>query len=324
MINGVLKLFTGKELVIFVKHRNSIPLLNAENKKHYIFLDPFYLWKFSFLFGRNSKLRYKAMAVMLSILSPRFIIDINWISKQHSLYLAWCRKHSYCKFVVVQHGAYVAGLITDIPHRYAKCQVMLCWSNYFIDVLKNYNTGKQVKFLLFGNPPYNQYNRNEFNFPTTNGNKILVAPSLIKETRLTILLDFLQHLKNIGFDVYVKEHFFQPRYAQSIEGFNKVTGDFYSILKNHQYDIVITDVSSCMLDILCFKNKALYFSPAGEADYNSNNEYSKYLENLANCYKTISTKDALLQYINIEKQEALFQHLVYEGNNQLKPTLSGI
>src|SRR5688500_6708095 len=126
MINSVFRFLFGKEIVLINRHRQTVPLLNSEwNRKNFVFIESIYFWRI-IPFSSKSKAKYSIMFMILNLVSPRFIIDVNWISKWHSLYFLWCRRHSPSKFIVVQHGLYSAGIVTDAAHRYSKCQVMLC------------------------------------------------------------------------------------------------------------------------------------------------------------------------------------------------------
>ncbi len=317
MIAKILYLFTKKHLVFFAPHRNSNALINEANKQQYIFINPLLLWKCTAIAGRNSKRRYDIMAFFLSLFKPKYIIDINWITRLHTLYFVWCKKNTASKFIVVQHGAYVAGNITDIPHRIAKCQVMLCWSNYFKDLLEKYNTGKKRSFPVFGNPPFNEYNRQQFTYRVTSAQKkILVVIAPFKQQRMSILIPFMNKLVQDGCKVFLKEHPYQATMSKPIEGFEKVQGSLYNLLQNEKYDIVVTDVSSSMADIIFFKNKAIYFSPEGDDKiFSEPNLYGRYLKNAAAHLSTLTTFESLNGFVDVEAQEELLHCLVQQGDN---------
>lgn len=314
MINRLVKIFSGKEIILFNPHRNSTPLLTDANKKKYIFLNPALLWKATGLLGTKSLLRYKAMGFLLTIVSPRYIIDINWISRIQTLYFVWCKNHGR-NFVVVQHGSYVAGIITDKPHRVAKCHIFLAWSNYFKETLQHYNQGKKLSCIVWGNTVYNQYNRDAFAYTAAAGKKILVAPSLITGERQEVYKQLLEKLKALGFDVTVKEHVYQATRSVPFEGFPKVAGNIFSVLVAQQFDIVITDVSSTMSDIVFFKTRAVFCSPAGDEDFYIDNQYSKYMDNLALGIHQLNSQEDFYRYINIEAQEELLKCMVAVGHN---------
>jgi hypothetical protein len=314
LINRLVKFFSGKEIIFFNPHRCSTPLLTDANKRKYIFLNPALLWKATGLLGAKSSSRYRAMGFLLNIVSPRYIIDINWIARIQTLYFVWCKNHGR-KFVVVQHGSYVAGIITDKPHRIAHCHIFLAWSNYFKATLEQYNQGKKLSCIVWGNTVYNQYNRNAFAYKPDTGNKILVAPSLITGERQEVYKQLLEKLKDLGFDVTVKEHLYQATRSVPFEGFPKIAGNIFTVLMAQQFDIVITDVSSTMSDIVFFKTRAVFCSPAGDEDFYINNQYSKYMHNLAFAINELKRKDDFYRYINIEAQEELLKCMVAVGHN---------
>lgn len=317
MLNGITQFFLKKEIILIVKHRNSTPLINDANKAKYIFISPLIFWKSTAIFGRNSKIRYRAMAVILNIISPKYIININWITRLDTLYFVWCKQQQK-KFIVVQHGSYVAGLITDIPHRVAKCNIFLAWSEYFKETLEKYNKGKKLDCIVWGNPVYNQYNRDTFSYKPEAVNKILVAPSLLTGERLKSCNALLKKLDELDFDVTVKEHVYQSVRSASIEGYAKVSGDLFSILKAQIFDIIITDVSSAMNDIIFFKTRAIFFSPPGNQDFYIENVYSQFMKNMALDIDSVNSRQVLTDYIDINAQENLLKYLVSPGNNNLE------
>ncbi|MFM2360980.1 MAG: hypothetical protein RLY16_2973 [Bacteroidota bacterium] len=310
MINWFLQFITGKQLVFINPHRNSVPLINDLNRKSFIFVNPIMLWKATFVFGSNSKMRYRAMAIMLSIIKPRYIIDINWITRLHTLYFVWCKKQTNRKFIVIQHGTYAAGLISDIPHRIMKCNLFLAWSDYFKSTLLQYNPGKKIEIVTWGNPVYNQYNRNQYRYKEVVGNKILLAPSLLLGDRLAIYQELPKQLTKLGFDVFVKEHSFQKTKSTPIAWEQKIGGDLFSVLQSGQFDVVITDISSAMNDIIFFKTRVIFCSPPGNWDFYTNNIYTLYLQNLALAIDQLKTKADVLKFVDVNAQEQLLAHLV--------------
>lgn len=314
MINRLVKIFTGKEIVFFNPHRNSTPLLTEANKKKFIFLNPALLWKATGLLGAKSPYRYQAMGFLLTVVSPRYIIDINWIARIQTLYFVWCKNHGR-KFIVVQHGSYVAGIITDKPHRIALCHVFLAWSNYFKQTLEQYNLGKKLSCIVWGNTVYNQYKRDAFAYKPAAGNNILVAPSLINGERFEVYKQLLEKLTTLGFNVTIKEHVYQAARSVPFEGYPKITGNIFSVLMAQQFDVVVTDVSSTMSDVIFFKTRVVFCSPEGDEDFYINNQYSKYMDNLAPAIHQLNTREDFYRYINITSQEALLQCMVAVGHN---------
>lgn len=321
MINKICKAISGKEIVLFNPHRNSNPIVNEQTKKQYFFINPLPLWKATALFGRKSKLRYRVMGGILSIIDPLSIIDINWTDKRHSLYYAWCKRKGK-KFIVIQHGIYHAGVIEDIREKYVKCTTFLVWGENFRQMRERDNKGKNCEYIVYGNPVYNQFNRSAYSYKKETGNNILVAVSVISGERLKQLYDFLQKLESAGFNVTVKEHGHQATKAEPISGFNKSTEDLYGLLKGQVYDYVVTDVSSAMTDIIFFKNRAIYFSPPGNRKSHSDNVYEQYLVNIARRDPFFTDKKDLLNQLSIKAQEKMFGYLIRTDGT--RNTLDGI
>jgi hypothetical protein len=321
MISTIYKSFTGKQILILNPHRNSTPLVNRETKQHYTFLNPHYIWKASALFGRRTKLRYRVMAGILSLIDPAAIIDINWTDKRHSLYLAWCKRNGK-KFVVIQHGIYHAGIIEDVREKYVKCTTFLVWGEHFRQMRERDNNGKNCEFIVYGNPVYNSFDRDSFSYKEAGGDNILVAVSVIEGDRLRKLTAFLEKLEDSGFHVTVKEHSLQAAKAEPIDGFNKSTENLYDLLKEQRFDYVVTDVSSAMTDIIFFKNRAIYFSPDGGRKSHTENVYGQYLVNIAKREPFFTDRNDLLDQVSIETQEKMLAYLIKtEGT---KNTFEGI
>lgn len=256
------------------------------------------------------------MSLILSLFSPSYILDINWITRLHTLYFVWCTKRNK-KFVVLQHGSYVAGLITDIPHRYIKANLFLVWSGYFKNLIEHYNHGKKAQVKVFGNTVYNQYRRDDFSYTNRKGDKVLVVPSLIMGERLNEYNSLVEKLQQLGFAVTVKEHLYQGKRSEPIKASKKIGGDLFSILKKQEYDIIITDVSSAMNDIIFFKSNVIFFSPAGKENFFTENVYSMYLKNLALEIDKLVEKSFLYNYVDNGAQEKLLLQLAEPGNNIL-------
>lgn len=311
MINQIVKKLTGKEIAFVHRHRNSIPVEEA-NRDNYIFFDPGLLWKAMGIVGRRRKLRYRLMYLFLNLVKPAWIIEINWLDKIQTLFLLWARRNNK-QFVVIQHGIYYGGMMRDIPEKYIKCNIMLVWGDYFKDMFLQNNPGKEFKCISFGNPIYNQYNRKEFKYSQTEIKHILLAPSFIRGERLKRHYKLIDKLKAFGFDITVKEHKKQSIDSEPISGCNKTAGDdfhLYRLLESQAYDLVITDVSSAMTDIIFFKNRVLYFSPDVEGSDLNDNVYGKYLKNLDDYLDSITTKQELLNFIDLNAQERLLKRLI--------------
>jgi hypothetical protein len=310
MINTFINKITGKEIILFKLHRNSKPLLNGQNRNNYIFLDPWWLIKLTGLFGRNSRRRYRVLAFILTVIDPACIIDINWTARYHRTYYAWCSKRGK-KFIVLQHGAYHAGVLSDIREKYIGCNTFLVWGGHFKKLVESNNPGKAFDCIVFGNPVYNEVERDRLSYKKNPGNRLLVAVSVIKDERLEKLDHFLKQLAAAGFEVTVKEHNFQEKLSRPIEGFTKTTTGLYELLGSQEYDIVLTDVSSSMLDTILYKNRVVYFSPEGEDPVYTDNVYEKFMDNLA-IYgrgETIYSVEDLYRFVDIDRQEELLHHM---------------
>jgi hypothetical protein len=300
-------------VIIFHPHRNSSPFINEENRKKYVFVDPNWLWKFTFLFGRTSKLRDYATIWILNIINPKFIVDINWIAHIHTIYYVWCKKNNK-KFIVIQHGTYVGGVVTDAAHRFTKCQEFWVWSDYFKIMFSEKNKGKAVSYRIVGNPVYNNFDRDKFSYKSQLGKKILVAPSFVDSERFAAFEDLIKTLDKFGYEVVVKEHVQQSARYKSFDWKHKTNDSFYQILEKQLFDFVVTDVSSAMNDIIFFKNRALFFSPPSEKDFFVNNLYSNYLQNLNTLFANFQTgKLSLESFSDIIRQEDLLVQLAYIG-----------
>jgi len=317
MLNQLTKLFFGKEIILYNRHRVTLPLINNLNTNRYIFIYYLPIWRFTRLFGRNGKLRYRIMAFLLTVISPKIILDINWINKLDCLYYVWCKNHQPSKFIVVQHGFYIGGIITDNAHKYAKCDVILCWGEYSKNEFIRYNKSKKLEIINFGNPIYNLYDRSKITYKQTVGSKILIVPTLVKDTRKLKIEQLIRNLIILGFDVYVKEHLYQSKLSEKIKAPKTIIGSLYEILISQEFDIVISDTSTTLIDSLYFKNYTLYFSPVGELPEYTENAYSKYMINISEQFMNFTCKNDILKLIDVQKQEELLKTIQTTGNNQL-------
>src|SRR5690606_33488183 len=133
----------------------------------------------------------------------------NWISISHSLYMVYTKNRPDSKFIVVQHGTYIGGIVTDIAHKYAKCNIYYTWGDYFTRMFSEYNQRKSVKIEAFGNPVYNQFQRNDFSYKDGFAECVLLAPSATSGKRLEYWLELGSLLADIGMKVSFKGHKFQ-------------------------------------------------------------------------------------------------------------------
>jgi hypothetical protein len=325
LINSTFKFITGKEIILYDKHRQTEPLVsNQHNKEKYCFINIGLIWNY-IPFKTSDKRKHRIMYFILNLIQPKYILSVNWISKRESLYKVWTANHSKSSFIVVQHGSYAGGLVTDIPHKYTKCDVFLTWGSYFVDQFKNYNAQKKVQIICFGNSKYNDLNRELYQYKNNKNNKILILPTALDKHNLIHLYSLLHKLKELHFEVVVKPHGKQGTELNSdntlkypvIEGVTTITGALYTIMEDNEYDFVISDHSTSLLDAIFFKNKVLYFDPNNLIKgYKTN--YSNYLVNLFDEYVKTPNKDRFYELISIDNQEALLNNMLYSGTNTIE------
>lgn len=318
MISNILLMVLGKEVILYTKHRQTLPILkDRANREKYYFINILYLWRI-IPFRSSNRWKYRMMYLILNVVQPKYIIDINWIVRWNTLYKVWTRHHPKSKFIVIQHGSYIGGKVMDSAHRYTKCDIFLTWGDYFTRLFKDFNKGKSVKIISFGNPVYNINNRNLWANKTEFNSKILIAPSCIDQERLKEFKSFANQLMSIGFEISFKEHKLQGRNFGEIEGFSKESGNIYDVLYAKKYDIIITDYSSVLLDVIYYKNNVLFFSPPSSNEIYHNNTYSIYLKNLFFEKDNISCYDDLYKFVSISAQERLYNTMVNFGENHIR------
>ncbi|PKG43440.1 hypothetical protein [Psychroflexus sp. MES1-P1E] len=325
MISLLIKKITNKQIILFNKHRNVLPIVcNKENRSHFYFLDIDLFWRY-IPFKTSDKRKHKIMYVLLNVINPKFIISMNWITARESLYKVWTAKHPQSKFIVVQHGAYVGGFVTNIPHRYTKCDVFLTWGSYFVDQFSKYNHKKKVQIICYGNPIYNNFVRENYQYKNNNSNKVLLLPKATDYQNLNQLYKLIKKLNELNFEVVIKSHGKQGsnelntdgtlKYPK-IKGVKQINGVLYPILQSNDYDFIISDHSSSLLDTIFFKNKVLYFDPKNKVNgYETN--YSNFLVNLFEEDFSSISKNSFYELLSIENQEALLHNMIYMGNNSI-------
>lgn len=318
MLNKILKFWLGKELVLYSSHRNSQPIVDdVNNKKKFVFIP--YNFFFRFIpFKHYDKRKYIVLYHILLLLSPKYILSINWIGREAAVFKLWSVKQPSSKSVVIQHGGYIGGIVTDIPHRHVHCDVFWVWGDYFKQQFEHYNQGKNVSIIARGNPIYNSFDRQSFQYSATKTGKVLLAPSGIKGERLNALYKLHLKLLEMGFDVYLKEHRFQSEKYAEIKNIKKITGDTYAILRENKYDFIVCDHGSIMLDAIFFKNHVLFFSASGTLHEYTENCYTTFLKNMHDEMKSIKEKAHVYSLIEIKAQEQLFQKMITLNSNNLE------
>jgi hypothetical protein len=265
------------------------------------------------------------MFLVLNIVGPKYIITQNWISIRESLYCVWTKKHRKSKFIVIQHGAYVGGIITDIAHRYTKCDIFWVWGEYFLDTFDRLNKGKSVRILSLGNPVYNKYERNQFNYKETEVRNILLSPSVFDSDGLHTLVQLVELLTLLNFNVSIKLHSMQFKLNNDLTKIslkerlykNILEGELYELLEYQKFDLVISDHSSVILDAIFFKNRVLYFDAFNDTREDKT-VYSKYLTNLFREMNSLVRDEQLIDFVSIENQERLFCYMATNITNDLK------
>jgi len=230
-----------------------------------------------------------------------------------TFHLVWCNKHKR-NFIVVQHGIYHGGIVRDIKEKYVKCNIFLVWGHHFKQLYEENNRGKQFKCIPFGNPVYNSYNRGGFSYKKKIGNRVLIAVSVIEGERLKKLHEFLEILEEAGFDINVKPHNLQSKKTDFLKKYRKTSRNLYELLINQEFDILVTDVSSAMTDIIFFKNRVIYFSPDLAGSEINKNVYSKFLKNAVESMHRIHTREDILGLIDLKAQENLLKYLIVTDN----------
>lgn len=309
-----------KPILLYTKHRQTIPILE-ENKKDFILIDFDRLWKFLRIFGKTktSKLRVKVYFLLLKVLKPEVILDINWIGRVAMIHRIYSKKNKV-KLLVIQHGFYTGGYISNrFPegrwHKMARCTHFWIWSDYIrSEVSKN-----NANFIINGNPLYNKLVKYRQPYRKIDSvQRILILPTNFdkkegnKVDKLILLANKLIHH---GFDVFIKFHHLNQIYPQieSVRILGNV--DLYEVLYKQEFDLIIADHSTTLLDAMFFNNLVSFCN-----FHNSPNTlYEQFLGELN--LETI--EEDLLNLNNqhkIERQTSLMNYLGFnnEYNNSLK------
>lgn len=326
MLNQIFLLLLKKNIILYVKHRNVLPVINNKNnKKKYLFFNINFIWKL-IPFKNSNKLKHRIMFFILNVVNPKYIISMNWISTRESLYMVWTKKNSNSKFIVIQHGLYLGGVLTkNISElKYTKCNIFFVWGDFFLRQFYFFNSKKNVKIIPFGNPIYNSFERINFNYKNdNNSNKVLFIPTALNKTDLEYFYILIQRIEQFGIKVYVKNHnkqgnnelnFQNEKKYPEIHNVNQIFGNLYDILKNNDFDFIISDHSSSLLDAIFFKNKVLYYDPNNKVK-GYVTHYSHILPNLFDEDFTSLSKERLYELLSIEKQEKLLDSMIFKGNN---------
>ncbi len=309
MINAIVRRLTGKSIALYENHRQVLPLKNHKNRNKYFFVKAELIWQPTRLFG-NSRYAFRLGYLLLSILRPAIILSKNWVVRRDIVYYVWS-KNNQSKFVVVQHGAYIGGNVTLFNHRYARCDFFYTWGPHYQYIFTDYNRfNRHCRCIEFGNPIYNESGRDEIEYPTIIGNRILLLPSTRLQKVIDAYHDLAFKLTGLGFEVYLKKHPKQDMFTDNSK-MHVIAGDIYEILRSDNFDVVVSNHSTALIDAICFKKPVLYFDPEQKPTV-----YSRFLKNVwqSEDFRTLRSVEAL---IDISKQEELFEYMVTIGDNTI-------
>jgi hypothetical protein len=245
------------------------------------------------------------------LLRPDFIIGCNWITDAQKMCYEYSRK-SNCRFLVMQHGSYVGGIVTVDNHKYVQCDKFLVWGEYFKEMFDAYNQSRTKDILVFGNPIYNSLPRSTFQFPRRI-EKILVALSFMDDEKLISYEEIFNLVRQKYPDVCVKYHNHQKRKFRCA-GICEIKGSFGSIVND--FDLLIVDHSTVLLDAVFFKKNVVFVKhPDLEKTI-----YDQFLKNRFNTLKSGSF--SFEELIDQPAQEKLFQYMVTLKDNDLETLLN--
>lgn len=297
----------SKKLILYEPHRNVNDIVHS-NSEEYLFINISKLLRFFKVlkFIKNKKVYEMSISYVLKILSPDAIISCNWITLNQKLFKLHC-KTSHCNFIVVQHGVYIGGVI-KADHRFINCDYFLVWGPFFKQKFDEYNPLKTQKVKLFGNPIYNSISRENFQYPLKIKKVLFAFSGLIDGNQFYEYEKFALKLCSFGYSVSVKYHN-QSTHKFKLDNVQILEGLIYDQIPN--FELVVTDHSTVLLDFIFFKRYVAYFKYD-----NLNTIYGDYLPNMST-YEVLNQND-LEKYLNINKQEELLEYFVTNGNNSLK------
>jgi hypothetical protein len=311
MLQKLIKLFFKKEIILYENHRNVRPVIDS-NKGDYFFIKTRCLTRLSksnsllTLSKNKNKIQAFLIIQLLNIIKPKAIIACNWLTLAQKTYYLYSRR-TCTQFIVIQHGAYKAGWIRN-DHRFMKCDKFLVWGEYFKNIFDDYNSTRKDDIIVFGNPVYNIINRDELQYPKQTQN-ILVALSFMDDAKLETYKDVVRKLSATGLNACIKYHNKQKKKLSLPLNAKEVYGKFTETA--NKADVIIVDHSSTLLDSVFFKKFVVYVNCSDKSTI-----YNKFLKNH---FATIVGGNFSIESLTDKKaQEALLQHMVYIGNNDLK------
>ncbi len=295
-----------RRLILYHPHRQIDPIIRSLKDLGFLCINALNIWRLIPVKSDNI-IKFKIISVILYVLRPRAVLTPNWISRYETFYKIWSDSHSHFKFLVVQHGGYVGGVVTSDSHRNVKCSHFLVWGDHFYRLFRryNYNLGKEI--IIFGNPVYNQKNREQFSYSNLEIKKILIVNSGVVDSDLSTLRGAIVALQLRGYIVRVKFHPHQRRKFGDTVGFDVEDQNLYQILENSLYDVYLVDHSTSLLDAIYFKQKVLFFPQLSRSEIFYLNEYSRFLS-IISLGKLENSE--LSELVDVHSQEKLFQHMI--------------
>jgi hypothetical protein len=259
-------------------------------------------------------------------LRPRLILTPNWISRFETFYLLWSKKNITCDFVVVQHGSYIGGKITEESHKNIKCGVFLVWGNYFKETFQSFNYNHNKRIEIIGNTIYNQINRKKFKYSEPDLKEILIITSGVTEKGSKVLSELVKWLEENNILVWVKFHNHQVKKFGRIDGYNELNDDLYITLKSERFKLVIADHSTALLDSIFFKKYVIFFPQSDRGYFFKNNLYSEFLPTLEpHMLNQNNDLNFLSTFIDKERQELFFKKLIsIKPNIQIEKILKSV
>ncbi len=226
----------------------------------------------------------------------------------HHLY----SKRYNVKLVAVQHGFYTGGHISNrFPegrwHKMARCTHFWIWS----DCIKGEVVENRANFMVNGNPWYNKFfdSRQPYR-KIERVETILILPTNFEKTegkKVEKLVHLVRILTTSGFKVSIKFHHLNEIFPQ-MEHVNILENiDLYSVLLKQEFDLVIADHSTTLLDALFFNN----FVSFCNFHQSSNTLYEKFLGEL----NVEFIEDEMIKIISSKRIEQQTNFLNYLGLN---------
>lgn len=301
----------------------------SRNSENAFFIDFIRIWKLTYIFKKigNDKIRRKVYYFIVNFLNPHLILDVHWLSEPSRIHWHWDKlKGNRSKFIVIQHGVYTGGSISrTFNETYPKTSNFWVWSQYYKEQFSEIfsSKGKFVNIQVFGNTVYNHLDRNEMCYQEiVKVETILIAPTKLDEQQSFWYKKLIRDLLALNKNVILKFHNYQ-----NLEYFADVKHlisnvNISDLLISKSLDMVVSDVSSVLLDTIFFKKAVIYFQPfelENAMNPRWSNIYSEYLNNYFINYRDGQFDlNQILDYINIDAQELVLSKLTSKGTNVIE------